>query len=217
MVNFGPLAAEICWRVWGTPANFSGFRVLSSLLQWRHSPAANQTLHDVWPSSGLVHYIYIFRGSCPPDRILHGAKFQVSCLPILAALLHGTRAVCISETATLSRGRQVYSAGRPSCWTSAHILVLSSFFFPRLFLAAADWMSTILLHMVWPQCKFRMLVWNVLHMRFAGNAGRKNSPKIRHLGTIAQFCWTLHNQGIYWQSEKLVKQEYLPHTSPQYG
>ena len=25
MVNFGLLAAGICWRVWGTPANFSGF------------------------------------------------------------------------------------------------------------------------------------------------------------------------------------------------
>jgi len=32
MVNFGPLAAEICWRVWGTPANFNGFRVLAALL-----------------------------------------------------------------------------------------------------------------------------------------------------------------------------------------
>jgi len=28
MVNFGPLAAEICWRVWGTPAYLNGFRVL---------------------------------------------------------------------------------------------------------------------------------------------------------------------------------------------
>jgi len=28
-VNFGPLAAEICWRVWGTPANFNGFGVLA--------------------------------------------------------------------------------------------------------------------------------------------------------------------------------------------
>jgi len=27
MVNFGPLAAEICWQVWGTPANFNGFLV----------------------------------------------------------------------------------------------------------------------------------------------------------------------------------------------
>jgi len=32
MVNFGPLAAEICLPVWGTPANFNGFRVLAALL-----------------------------------------------------------------------------------------------------------------------------------------------------------------------------------------
>ena len=32
MVNFGPLTAEICWRVWGTPTNFNGFCVLAALL-----------------------------------------------------------------------------------------------------------------------------------------------------------------------------------------
>jgi len=32
MVNFGLLTAEICWRVWGTPANFDGFCVLAVLL-----------------------------------------------------------------------------------------------------------------------------------------------------------------------------------------
>jgi len=32
MVNFGPLAAEIVSLVWGTPANFNGFRVLPALL-----------------------------------------------------------------------------------------------------------------------------------------------------------------------------------------
>jgi len=32
-VNFGPLAAEICWPVWwGTPAHFNGFRILAALL-----------------------------------------------------------------------------------------------------------------------------------------------------------------------------------------
>jgi len=31
-VNFGLLAAEIRWRVWGTPVNFNGFRVLVVLL-----------------------------------------------------------------------------------------------------------------------------------------------------------------------------------------
>ena len=65
MVNFGILTAKIDWRVWGTPANFNGFRVLASLLKRRRSPEANQTLHDVWKSPGLVHYTYIFWGSCP--------------------------------------------------------------------------------------------------------------------------------------------------------
>ena len=32
MVNFDPLAAEIGSRVWGTPANFNGFRLLVALL-----------------------------------------------------------------------------------------------------------------------------------------------------------------------------------------
>jgi len=32
MVNLGLLTAEICWRVWGTPANFNSFHVLAALL-----------------------------------------------------------------------------------------------------------------------------------------------------------------------------------------
>jgi len=32
VVNFGPLAAEIVSLLWGTPANFNGFRVLAALL-----------------------------------------------------------------------------------------------------------------------------------------------------------------------------------------
>ena len=32
MVNFGLLAAEIGSVIWGTPPNFSGFRVLAALL-----------------------------------------------------------------------------------------------------------------------------------------------------------------------------------------
>jgi len=60
MANFGPLMTVIGSGVWDTPANFNGFRVLPSLLQRRRSPEANQTLHDVWPSAGLVH---IFSGA----------------------------------------------------------------------------------------------------------------------------------------------------------
>jgi len=68
MVNFGLLTAEICCRVWGTPANLNGFRVL-------------------------------------------------------AALLHGTLVVGVSQTAALNRGHHLYSAGRRSRWALAHILV----------------------------------------------------------------------------------------------
>jgi len=68
MVNFGPLTAEICWQVWGTPANFNGFRVLASLLQWRRSTEVNQTLHYVWLSPGLLH---IFRGFCSVMEFCH--------------------------------------------------------------------------------------------------------------------------------------------------
>jgi len=66
MVNFGPVVAEIHSLVWGTPANFNGFRVL-------------------------------------------------------AALLHGTLVVGVSQTAAFNRGRHLYSAGQPSGWALAHI------------------------------------------------------------------------------------------------
>ena len=44
MVNFGPLVAEICWRVWGTPANFNGFRVLAALLHGTEAVGISQSL-----------------------------------------------------------------------------------------------------------------------------------------------------------------------------
>jgi len=44
MVNFGRLAAEMRWRVWGTPANFNGFRVLAALLHGTLAVGVSQTL-----------------------------------------------------------------------------------------------------------------------------------------------------------------------------
>jgi len=44
MVNFGPLAAEIGLVVWGTPANFKGFRVLAALLHGTLVVGVSQTL-----------------------------------------------------------------------------------------------------------------------------------------------------------------------------
>jgi len=45
---------------------------------------------------------------------------------ILAALLHVTLVVGVSQTAALNRGRHLYSAWRPSCWALAHILVVTA-------------------------------------------------------------------------------------------
>ena len=100
MANFGPLAAEIGYGVWGTPANFNGFHTLPSLLQWRSSSEANQTLQDVWPSPALVHYICTVRGSCPLTEFYHVQNslcVQVLRSPMLAALLHGTSATDVSQ------------------------------------------------------------------------------------------------------------------------
>jgi len=44
MVNFGILAAEIDPVVWGTPANFNGFRVLTVLLHGSQVVSISQTL-----------------------------------------------------------------------------------------------------------------------------------------------------------------------------
>jgi len=44
MVNVGQLTAEIWWRVWGTPANFNGFRVLAALLHDTLVVGVSQTL-----------------------------------------------------------------------------------------------------------------------------------------------------------------------------
>jgi len=95
MVNFGPVMAEIDWRVWDTPSYFNGYRVLVSLLQRRCSTEVNQTLHDVWPSPGLLHYIYTFEGFCPLTQFCHVQKFTLR--PSLA-FMHGTPPMGVSRT-----------------------------------------------------------------------------------------------------------------------
>ena len=46
---------------------------------------------------------------------------------VLAALLHGTLVVGVSQTAAFNRGRHLHSAGRPSRWALAHISSLFLF------------------------------------------------------------------------------------------
>jgi len=53
-----------------------------------------------------------------------------------------------------------YGIGQTIIFSSCRLFFLSFFLllFPRLISAAADWMSAILPHMVWPLCEFKMQV-----------------------------------------------------------
>jgi len=44
LVNFGPLAADVVSLVWGTPANFNGFRFLAASLHCILVVGINKTL-----------------------------------------------------------------------------------------------------------------------------------------------------------------------------
>jgi len=133
--NFRPLKAKLCWRVWGNPANFNRFRSLASLLHWRRSSEANQTLHDVKPPPGLVSYIYIFGAFAPWQNFAMCKIHFVSKSCILQywqqyCTVHDQWAsakLCCNvqgmELQNFRRWHHLYLAGWPSRWASAHILV----------------------------------------------------------------------------------------------
>jgi len=90
-----------------------------------------------------------------------------------------------------------------------------SSFFPRLMSVVADWMSTILLDMVWLWCEFRMQVSNVLHAA----RWKCRTQKIAIWASLHNFVW------LYLRATKaridnlkknLLKQQCLPHMSSHY-
>ena len=100
----------------GTPANFNGFRVLTSLLHRRRSTETNQTLHNVWPSPGLVHCMYIFGGSCPVTEFCWVQKFilrlSLALSYIGSVIARHSSSVRQPNFAALSSWRHLYSAGQ---------------------------------------------------------------------------------------------------------
>jgi len=109
MINVGLLTAEICWRVWGTPGNFNEFRVLASLLQRKSSKLCMMFGRLLgW------YIIYTFWGLLPLTefcQVQNSLCVQVLRYPILAALLHDTRAVGVSQT--LRRGIFIRQSDHP--------------------------------------------------------------------------------------------------------
>ena len=73
---------------------------------------------------------------------------------------------------------------------------LLSFFIPCQISEIAQWMSTILLHMVWPECEFRMQVWNVLHAaryKYRTQKWCKKSPSAHHHTTLSGHIFQLRH------------------------
>jgi len=85
------------WRVWGTPANFNGFVTAAASLNGSQ-PNFARCLAVSW----AVDCLYIFGGCCSVTEFCQMQNslcvLQVLHCPILATLLHGTRAVGASQT-----------------------------------------------------------------------------------------------------------------------
>jgi len=75
MMNFGPLTAEICLPVWGTPANFSGFRERLGSLTARQSDSGRRRTLRRWTEGAT----YIRQGG---HQVGHWPTF---CFFILAS------------------------------------------------------------------------------------------------------------------------------------
>ena len=82
----------------------------------------------------------------------------------------------------------------------------SSFFFPRLISANADWMSAILPHMLWPKCEFKMQVWNVLHAarwKYRMQKSRQKSPSGHHRTILSGYIFATKARINNWKKNLL--------------
>ena len=78
MVDFGPITAEICWRVWGTPANFNGFRILAALLHGTPAVGVSQTLRRWTDGATYIRQGGHHVGHWPTFLVCNGLVQQTS-------------------------------------------------------------------------------------------------------------------------------------------
>jgi len=90
IVNLGPLAAEIGLPVWGTPANFSSFRVLAALLHGSQVVGVSQTLRRWTEGATYVRQVDHHVGQWPTLVSYHLILFLFTYLhsyrPLFIAL-----------------------------------------------------------------------------------------------------------------------------------
>jgi len=103
MVNFGPLAAVIRWRVWGTPANFKGFCILAVLLHGTVVVGVSQTLQHwtegatyIWQGGHILVYLFCqmiaVQCDCMEiDSVLAVSSVRLCC--VVSGLSHHTSVI----------------------------------------------------------------------------------------------------------------------------
>ena len=156
MVNFGLLTAEIDWRVSGTPANFKGvsrlgFVTAPTLLNGRQ-PNFARCLAVSWAGTLYIHIL----GALAPSQNFAGCKIHFaskSCVRLYwqryctALQQRASDKVCGvvqgMELRNFRRRRHLYSAGRPSRWASAHILV-NYFNYCHFVYATCTWLTFVI-------------------------------------------------------------------------
>jgi len=133
---------------------------------------------NIWRSYGQYCSALFFDSQC---ILRHSTQCCIVRISVLCTLFS---VICYALQAPLY-SLFIMAALRSRCghyifalWFLSIFYLLSSFFIPRLISAAADWMSTILPHMVWPysanlECRSERCC-----TRLAGNTGRKMMQKI---------------------------------------
>jgi len=92
--------------------------------QLRHLSTIGKKLLSSSISSRCLHNMVNFGPlAAEIDPVVWGIPVNFNGFRVLAALLYGTPVVGVSQTAASNRGRHLCSAGRPSRWALAHILV----------------------------------------------------------------------------------------------
>ena len=127
MVNFGPLAAEIVSLVWGTPANFNGFRFLAALVH-NQTAALNRGRHlysagrpSRWALAHISSFSLFWKSEVLVDRCRHCSLLTVPDLKYSRCFGRGAQRALLyiySDRMPKKIGRQ------PECLWVCHLSIL---------------------------------------------------------------------------------------------
>ena len=160
-----------------------------NLIKQQYLPYMSSQYGELRPTSGWDRFVSL------------GTPGNFNGFLVLAALLHGTLVVGVSQTAALNRGRHLYSAGRPSRWALAFVSS-SCIFLPHFVgLNKNLFYSLMCICMTTVLCQQKIMYWRLQKLQTPNwqtktttkfiSQNRKFSLKVA-LATLATFYWPLN-------------------------